>query len=278
MKHYLGFLALLFTSLSLAQTHYPLSPGNLWEYWDSDLFGYRTVALGDTLMPNGKRYTQFTASGVGADFVREENAKIYGYNGYSGLERLLYDFTANAGDTIAVLFSPYDTVVTVLEWIGFSEVLGKQCTVWNFAELWSRSTMYKYTSFADGIGPTDFQYEPGMHEYLKGAIIGGTLYGEVTGTAQTDPISLPKRALLKQNYPNPFNPTTEIQFTVVDRQLTIIKVFDVLGRDVATLVNEVKEPGTYTVEFDGSNLASGVYFYRLAAGDFVASKRIVLLK
>jgi hypothetical protein len=83
---------------------------------------------------------------------------------------------------------------------------------------------------------------------------------------------------LFQNYPNPFNPTTKIQFTIVNRQLTIVKVFDLLGREVTTLVNEVKSPGTYTVEFDGSDLASGVYFYRLQAGDFAQSKKLVLLK
>jgi DNA-binding beta-propeller fold protein YncE len=83
---------------------------------------------------------------------------------------------------------------------------------------------------------------------------------------------------LLQNYPNPFNPTTRIQFTIVNRQLTIVKVYDVLGGEVATLVNEVKEPGTYTVQFDGSVLASGVYLYRLQAGDFVQMKRMLLVK
>ena len=57
-----------------------------------------------------------------------------------------------------------------------------------------------------------------------------------------------------------------------------LKVFDILGREVATLVNEVKQPGTYTVQSDGSNLASGMYFYRLQAGSFVAMKKLVLLK
>jgi hypothetical protein len=60
--------------------------------------------------------------------------------------------------------------------------------------------------------------------------------------------------------------------------LTIVKVFDVLGRELATLVNEVKEPGTYTVQFNGSNLASGVYFYRLQAGSYVDTKKLVLLR
>ena len=83
---------------------------------------------------------------------------------------------------------------------------------------------------------------------------------------------------LHQNYPNPFNPSTTIQFTIVNRQLTIVKVYDVMGREVATLVNEVKEPGTYTVQFSGSGLASGVYFYRLQAGTYVETRKLLLLK
>jgi Cellulase (glycosyl hydrolase family 5)/Secretion system C-terminal sorting domain len=83
---------------------------------------------------------------------------------------------------------------------------------------------------------------------------------------------------LYDNYPNPFNPTTNIQFAIAHRQLTIVNVYDVLGREVATLVNEVKEPGTYTVQFSGSGLASGVYFYRLQAGSFVQTKKLLLLR
>jgi hypothetical protein len=93
---------------------------------------------------------------------------------------------------------------------------------------------------------------------------------------------------LGQNYPNPFNPVTNIQFTIVsaqsgsasggNRQLTIVKVFDVLGREVATLVNEVKEPGRYTVEFDASSLSSGVYFYRLSAGQYVECRKMIVMK
>ncbi len=105
--------------------------------------------------------------------------------------------------------------------------------------------------------------------------------------------SQPAGFSLFQNYPNPFNPSTNIQFLIVNRQLTILKVFDLLGREVATLVNEVKEPGTYTVEFDtrlpggqGSGLSSGVYFCRMQvhpvgdgqAPDLMAVKKILLLR
>lgn len=85
---------------------------------------------------------------------------------------------------------------------------------------------------------------------------------------------------LYQNYPNPFNPRSKIKYAVRSRQLVILKVFDILGGEVATLTNEVKEPGIYEVEFSSSqiNLASGVYVYRLQAGSFIQSKKMIFLK
>lgn len=83
---------------------------------------------------------------------------------------------------------------------------------------------------------------------------------------------------LAQNYPNPFNPTTTISFTIPHSSLTILKVFDVLGREVATLVNEQMSPGTYERIFDANKLASGVYFYRLRTGSFTDVKRLILLR
>ncbi len=90
----------------------------------------------------------------------------------------------------------------------------------------------------------------------------------------------------EQNYPNPFNPTTTIKYSIAPPNLTkeetlqnvTLKVYDVLGREVATLVNEEKSPGNYEVKFDASKLASGVYFYRLTAGNFVSTKKMVLLR
>lgn len=83
---------------------------------------------------------------------------------------------------------------------------------------------------------------------------------------------------LAQNYPNPFNPTTNISYVLPKAENVSLKVYDVLGREVATLVNEVKAAGAYTVPFNASNLASGVYFYRLQAGSFVQTKKMMLVK
>jgi len=83
---------------------------------------------------------------------------------------------------------------------------------------------------------------------------------------------------LKQNYPNPFNPTTKISYSVPTAGMVTMKIFDITGREVASLINDIKTPGVYTVDFNGGNFASGVYFYRLEATNFVDTKRMVLLK
>lgn len=88
----------------------------------------------------------------------------------------------------------------------------------------------------------------------------------------------PKRFTLDQNYPNPFNPTTNIQFSVPVQSVVKVKVFDILGRELRTLVNEPKNPGTYKVQLDGTGLATGTYFYRMEAGSYIETKKMLLLK
>ena len=83
---------------------------------------------------------------------------------------------------------------------------------------------------------------------------------------------------LSQNFPNPFNPTTVIRYQLPVAGNVQLVIYDLLGREVAVLVNEKKEPGSYEVKFDGSGLSSGVYFYRIQAGDFVQTRRLLLLK
>ncbi len=90
--------------------------------------------------------------------------------------------------------------------------------------------------------------------------------------------SLPKEFKLEQNYPNPFNPSTAISYQLPAQSFVTLKIFDVLGREISTLVDELKSAGKYEVEFNGSNLSTGVYIYRLAAGNFVSTKKMILQK
>jgi len=100
------------------------------------------------------------------------------------------------------------------------------------------------------------------------------------GTTAVTPIgtTVPQSYSLAQNYPNPFNPVTKINFAIPKQGFVTLKVYDMLGREVTKLVNEVKQAGTYSVDFDATRLSSGVYFYKLEAGGFVDTKRMVLIK
>jgi len=83
---------------------------------------------------------------------------------------------------------------------------------------------------------------------------------------------------LMQNYPNPFNPSTTIRYSIPEANFATIKVYDMLGNEVTTLVNEEQSAGNYEVEFNASELSSGIYFYKLQAGSFVETKKMILLR
>ncbi|NOX66748.1 MAG: T9SS type A sorting domain-containing protein, partial [Chlorobi bacterium] len=95
--------------------------------------------------------------------------------------------------------------------------------------------------------------------------------------------NLPKKFVLYQNYPNPFNPSTTIKYQIPsnvksETSNTKLIVYDILGREVATLVNEKQKPGNYEIVFNASNLPSGIYFYSMHAGEFNSVKKMILLK
>jgi photosystem II stability/assembly factor-like uncharacterized protein len=123
---------------------------------------------------------------------------------------------------------------------------------------------------------TDYNVKPGKYQYkLKQIDYDGTF-----GYSQIVEVDIPFviEFSLSQNYPNPFNPSTSLQYAIGSRQFVTLKVFDILGREVATLANEEKSAGEYEVEFDGSALTSGIYFYQLQAGEYSSVKKMILLK
>jgi Secretion system C-terminal sorting domain len=110
---------------------------------------------------------------------------------------------------------------------------------------------------------------------------GGELYA-VTGSPpvgiKSENSITPTKFILVQNYPNPFNSTTTIDWQSPISGWQTLKVYDALGNEVATLVNEYKPAGKYEIEFNAANLASGIYYYRLTAGNFSSAKKMILLK
>jgi hypothetical protein len=116
----------------------------------------------------------------------------------------------------------------------------------------------------------------GLYFALADGTVGQFLAG-VTGVEETSSIT-PNDYNLLQNYPNPFNPSTTINFTIPSNELVTLKIFNILGSEVATLVNQNLAPGSYKFNFDAQNLASGVYLYELKAGNFTEIKKMNLLK
>jgi hypothetical protein len=106
---------------------------------------------------------------------------------------------------------------------------------------------------------------------------------QTTSFAENRIKEIPSSFNLFQNYPNPFNPNTKIRYTIPSVGTSLmkfvqLKIYDILGREVTTLVNENQQPGNYEVTFNTTNLSSGVYLYKLTAGSFSATKKMILLK
>ena len=129
---------------------------------------------------------------------------------------------------------------------------------------------FKHVFMAKGVNP----YFCIVHELLG-------MTGVVT---VMDPVSVSDQNLvvskfeLEQNYPNPFNPSTVIKYQMAEKSNVTLTVYNSIGRKISTLLNEVKPKGTFTIEFDGSNLPSGIYYFRLQAGTFTDTKKMVLMK
>jgi Secretion system C-terminal sorting domain len=121
-------------------------------------------------------------------------------------------------------------------------------------------------------------------------VVSGTnLFAETDGGVFRRPLSemtsvekllidLPKNFNLDQNFPNPFNPSTTISFSIPSKSFVSLKMFDIMGREVATIVAEEMSAGSYSRQWNAANMSSGIYFYRLQAGSFTGTKKLILLK
>jgi hypothetical protein len=133
----------------------------------------------------------------------------------------------------------------------------------------------QFTSTTETLNAIDFLndsigYSVGMN--------GTILFTSNGGVSSIEEIRPPVGYYLYQNYPNPFNPNTKIKFSIGEYGFISLKVYDILGREIATLVNDEKPLGDYEIDYDGSKLLSGVYFYKLIAGKFTDTKKMILTK
>jgi hypothetical protein len=159
-------------------------------------------------------------------------------------------------------------------WIGLTQTTHSDTT--------SFTTQPK-TIYSDSLAPANvivLNANDGSAIYVALARVTGTTENslEYTPTAVKDNSTKPLNFGLSQNYPNPFNPSTMIIYSIVQRSFVTLKIYDALGKEVTTLVNGEREQGSYQVNFNAGNLANGIYFYRLTAGNTTAVKKMILLK
>ena len=272
----------------LAQKYYPLEIGNRWDYktFYFDYYGgnldssfHSVEVIGDTLFSNGKNYSVFSSYDlIGGTFVRMDESYIYYYNTNENEEDTIINLSAE----LNVPYYPESEFAWSVELIEIDTV--------ELFGISTRSLRYRmdglilrYVSISDifGLYHLDSPGEPpGTGQWstnLYFAIIDGEEYGEPV-SVEDDLTNLPLDLSLSQNYPNPFNPTTKITYTIPQSSFVMLKVYDVLGNEIATLINEEKPAGIYEVEFDGSDLTSGIYFYKLRASNFIETKKMVMLK
>lgn len=146
----------------------------------------------------------------------------------------------------------------------------------NFGETWVRhSIVHNNPILLSGSMIDKYNY------YVAGGGFEGEIYhttnGGSVGVSSNTQI-IPEKYSLSQNYPNPFNPSTTIQYNVPFRSNIILNVYNINGKEISTLVNEIKSQGIYEVKFDAANLPSGVYYYKLISGDFSEAKKMILIK
>jgi hypothetical protein len=133
----------------------------------------------------------------------------------------------------------------------------------------SEPTYYNFEDDITGINANTLEYRLKQIDYS-----GTYAFSEIVSVDNLAPNGF----VLEQNYPNPFNPSTHIKYAVANKQFVSIKVYDVIGNEIATLVNEEKPAGTYEVEFSANHLSAGVYYYSIVTANFVQTKKMILLK
>jgi len=286
---------LLFTfhSISLPQginnlDFFPIEIGNKWQYKQVETFmdsvlseSYCTVeALFDTIMPNGKKYTSF--GGIRYFRIDSTHFKVYKYITYcdSTMEMVIYDLSQPSSN----IGEPYN-------WT--DECFGFSCcqSEYEYDQVgitYLDSLIYKryagygehYNFLALGIGKCYFEEGDigySREEFLVAAEINGVTYGEFFVGIRDENL-IPKNFKLYQPRPNPFNPTTTIRFIVDATHASQLRVYDITGRLVETLLDETLTPGEHEVMWNASHMPSGVYCVRLQSGKFIENQKVLLLK
>ncbi len=296
------------TAIALDTTsikYLPLKVGNIWVYSGSSATipchgtsWYDRYKITGTTILNGKNYfiLQHTIVFItgsccwssrlfGSGVIRIDSVSSNIYNNAfcnTSNEKLVDSLSCNLGDTAWQCGFPNGTMIYCTDTAAYS-VFGRMISskVLTFGGGWDYFETQRY---AKDIGLVSYEYHCGGSYIigLQGCVIDGILNGDTSMPVGIQNVGseVPDNFSLSQNYPNPFNPVTKIKFSLPSPSKGGVKliVFDVLGREIAVLINEQLSPGTYEAEWDGSKYSSGVYFYKLITADYTETRKMVLVK
>jgi hypothetical protein len=277
----------------------PLRVGNYWEYQYQEVFIYFkefVKAIGDTVMPNGKRYLilrhRFSDGSEGQDYWRvDDSANSYEYQQFDTAEVLCDRLGASVGewwmtwkygachatDSCNIFGMVIDTGHVgnrATKFIAYNESAPGPPGSGIF---WSNDY------FTEGIGLTYREYEAYSKQQLLGAIIDGVTIGVVSAAEQAEDVRTPGSPKLFQNFPNPFNPSTAIEYELPHDAIVGLKIFNLLGEEVATLAASRHSPGRQRITWNGrdrngNRVSSGVYLYSLDTGQRRLTRKLVILR
>ena len=273
---------------------------NKWIYDGLDIItgvGYHYVRseeiIRDTILENQRRFKLVRIIEVSPNSssmyysmrrIDSLSGKVYSWNLTTKLEHQSDDLSINLGDTIyasrfGLINGPtsYDTLNTksIFGLTKENHVFNSPTNPLGYGDRYSLTKDFGITYHASSGDKVLTTLN------LKGAIINGIAYGDtsfvIEGIADKNTFQ-PKEYILSQNYPNPFNPTTTINYSLPKAGNVKLTVYNAIGCKVSTILNEYKPAGNYSIQFKATNLASGIYLYRLESGNYAAVKKFIILK
>jgi hypothetical protein len=280
------FFALCCSSV-LAESPFPLSIGNAWYYkmahpWLPVPPISRTIhVVGDSTMPNGKQYWILDQRDIFDQiYVRSDSSHLfywqYSYPDQVWREQMVFNLQAASGTVDTINWGGF---ITVRNFGPFADSVFSKATNTRFYHL--GGLVFADLTFAEGFGYVrleDYQ-DNQVPQYvwtLEGCVISGTVYGTMTDIPPNH--QLPAQMELLSNYPNPFNGLTRLTYRLSATSRVRLSIHSVLGQEVAELVNDVQSPGQYSVYYQPSNLASGIYYCQLSASTQIQVRKLLYLK
>jgi hypothetical protein len=282
----------------------PLEQGNKWVYQGQrfefpdgsfPIVQSREVVK-DTILANQQIFKQIKTKTMYSipvnifytyERIDSSNGKVYFWHNYNGVEYQADDLSILPGDNINVSRINIGPQTTSFDTLNTKTIFGQSKDNRVYAtptSIIGYGSNYNLTKDFGMTYQKSIEGDIGGTIYvLKGAIINGVLYGDTTfivGIKDKLP-DPPSEFSLAQNYPNPFNPSTKIRYSIIKSGIVTLKVYDILGKEVAVLVNSKKEPGSYEVNFDASasgRLSSGIYFYELRYEMGRITKKMIFIK